>query len=66
MVERGEHIELVLDQRLGADVPRRYAQSVAWLVANALAIGKGYSYLGAESKDMPFAPKLMDKGKLDE
>lgn len=51
-----DNIAIVLNHRLSISVPKDLAQSVAWLVANALAIGRGYSHLGAESKVMPFAP----------
>jgi hypothetical protein len=57
--ERGDEIELVLDGRFTITVPREQSYSVAWLIATALAIGAGYSHLGAESKDQPFAPRAM-------
>ncbi len=52
-------IELILDRRFAIDVPPTLAPQVAWLVANALAIGEGYTHLGAETKDSSFAPKVM-------
>lgn len=55
----GDRVQLRLDNRLGIDVPAEHAVSVCWLVANALAIGAGYSHLGAETKERPFAPKVV-------
>ena len=52
----GNLIGLVVDKRFSISLPEDQAKTVAWLVANALAIGAGYSHLGAESKDQPFAP----------
>lgn len=34
------------------------AYQAAVLAANAMAVGAGYSHAGAESKDMPFAPRM--------
>ena len=47
---------LTLDRRLSIVIGNRDLQSVAWLVANALAIGQGYSHMGAQTKGFPFAP----------
>jgi hypothetical protein len=52
----GDKIALVLDGRWSASFPKEDAYQVAWLLANALAVGEGYSHLGAENKDNPFAP----------
>lgn len=52
----GEKIGLVVDNRFSVSLSERDARSVAWLVANALAIGSGYSHIGAMNKDQPFAP----------
>ena len=35
------------------------AYTAASMAANALAIGEGYSHIGAASKEMPFAPTVM-------
>lgn len=32
------------------------AYQAAWLIANATAVAEGYAWLGATSKDHPFAP----------
>lgn len=53
-------ITLVLDGRFAIDVPESIAQQVAWLVANALAVGQGYSHLGAVTKETPFAPIISE------
>lgn len=55
----GEIITFVLDRRFAIDVPHTLAIPFAYFVANALAIGAGYPWCGAESRDMPFAPKAM-------
>lgn len=60
MHDLGDNIELVLDNRFGITIPRDYAYQVAWGLANALAIGEGYPFLGAESKDRPFAPECFE------
>jgi hypothetical protein len=51
---------LVVDHRFSVAVPREYAYSVAWLVAQGMAIASGYPHLGAESKVQPFAPKAQE------
>jgi hypothetical protein len=53
---------LIVDARFAIDVPNNIASSVAWLVANALAVGEGYPHLGALTKDMPFAPTISQAG----
>lgn len=58
MIDEGETIHLILDRRMGINLPRDVAPQVAWLVANALAIGQGYSHIGAKTKDNPFAPEV--------
>nr|WP_313012750.1 hypothetical protein [Brucella intermedia] len=60
MLDEGVTIHLILDGRFGINVPRDFAPQVAWLVANALAVGQGYSHLGAKSKDHPFAPEVVN------
>lgn len=50
-------ISLVVDGRFSASVPEEYATSVAWLLAQALAVGAGYASLNSETKERPFAPK---------
>jgi hypothetical protein len=41
---------LSLDHRFGIEVPEQYAHQVVWLIANALAIGAGYSCFGENSR----------------
>jgi len=43
-------IELIIDRRLAIDIPESLFNQVAWLVANALAIGAGYSCHGENSR----------------
>lgn len=54
--DRGEKIELILDRRFSLTIPKEHAYETAWMIANALAVSQGYSYMGAETKDQPFAP----------
>ena len=58
MMDRGDRISLQLDRRFEIDVPIECAHPVAWMLANALAIGAGYPYLGSPNKDRPFAPEV--------
>ncbi len=48
---------LTVDRRFGATFPdMETARGAAWLIAQALAVGEGYSHCEAESKNHPFAP----------
>lgn len=51
---------LELDHRFAGEFSEEDAWQVAHLVANALAIGAGYPWYGAPSKDHPFAPQVME------
>ena len=58
--ERGsDQITIILDRRFGIDVPRELSGCICWMIANALAIGEGYPFLGALTKDHPFAPEVI-------
>lgn len=57
MYEDGDETVFVLDSRLAFGFPKEIAHQAAAFAANAMAIGAGYSYLGAETKDRPFAPQ---------
>lgn len=48
-------ITLVVDGRFAVDFPADLAHQAAWLVAQALAVGAGYTHLGATEKSAPFA-----------
>lgn len=48
-----------LDGRFAVDVPKKYGLGVAWVIANALAIGAGYSCFGENS-----APRNEFKNRL--
>jgi hypothetical protein len=61
----GDKIALVVDHRFSASFAPDDARQAAWLIAQALAIGEGYAWLGADSKDQPFAPKAMQIGSAD-
>ena len=58
--ERGAvTITVCLDRRWEIDIPREHSGAICWMIANALAIGAGYSHLGAMNKDRPFAPEVI-------
>ena len=48
--DNGRQCHIVLDGRFGAIVPADVAHEVIWLLANALAIGEGYSCHGENSQ----------------
>jgi hypothetical protein len=63
------HVEgtygLTVDNRFGGTFSSKQdAQQAAWLIAQALAIGQGYSNLEAPNKDQPFAPKACCVGNV--
>lgn len=48
---------LTVDDRFGGTFSDEWnARQAAYLIANAMAIAQGYSFLGAPNKDKPFAP----------
>ena len=51
-------VSLQLDGRWEIDLPSEQAPTVAWMIANALAIGEGYAFLGSPNKDKPFASEV--------
>jgi hypothetical protein len=55
---------LVVDGRFTATFDNDTARQVAWLLAEAIAIERGYSNAGAKNKEMPFAPMCMDLSAL--
>jgi hypothetical protein len=60
-------ITLVLDGRLAIDIADDQLDPWLWLVANAMAIGAGYSCFGENSvKDPnPFKVKLLGLGEVE-
>jgi hypothetical protein len=62
----GDKIALVVDGRFSASFSEEDARQSAWLIAQAMAISEGYSFLGAATKDQPFAPMGMQIGSLDD
>ena len=66
-IDRGKEIEFILDSRFSYTFPRELSYLAAAFAAQAMAIGAGYPFLGAESREMPFAPKIMhiDNGNHD-
>jgi hypothetical protein len=49
-------VTLIVDERFGVTFPKAIALDAAWLIAQALAVGSGYSSLSAEIPGRPFAP----------
>lgn len=62
----GDRIALVLDGRFSASFSEDDARKAAWLIANALAIGEGYSSMNASDKQRPFAPLVAELQSLPE
>lgn len=61
-------VEFILDGRFSLEVPNGSdpsASQIAWMLANALAIGAGYPSLGAEAKGGPFARQMWVIDKPD-
>lgn len=59
----GIDCHITLDGRFGAVVPAVHAQQVIWLLANALAIGAGYSCHGENSIPVnPLKVRVMEIG----
>lgn len=48
----GRECNIMLDRRFGVTVKADDAQQVIWLLANALAIGEGFSCHGENSRPM--------------
>ena len=57
-VNNGTECNIFLDRRFGITIPAEHAQSVIWLLANALAIGGGYSCHGENSVWRPNPHKV--------
>lgn len=60
----GATVMFLLDDRFLLEVPNSVARDVAGFVANALAIGEGYPWYGAATKDRPFAPTAIGLGSI--
>jgi hypothetical protein len=59
--DNGTQCHIALDGRFGAVIPAEHAQEVIWLLANALAIGAGYSCHGENSvKANPFKVRVSE------
>lgn len=55
-----EKIELIVDGRFSATFWPKDAEQAAWLIAQALAIGSGYTHVAAELPGGPFAPQARE------
>lgn len=64
MHDTGDTVEFILDNRLAFEFPKEWAYLAAAFAANAMAIGAGYPFLGAETKDRPFASKCVALDEL--
>lgn len=53
-------ITLIVDDRFMVDFEPDVAPRAAWLVAQALAVGEGFTHLGATLKQSPFAPEATE------
>jgi hypothetical protein len=60
----GRKVMLCLDNRFLLELPADIAKEVAAFAANALAIGQGYPWYGAKSKEQPFAPTAAGLGSV--
>lgn len=58
--KEGDKTWLILDRRISSFFPHEYAYNAAVLIANALAMGEGYPYMGSTNKERPFAPQSME------
>ncbi len=67
-VNHGTQTNIFLDSRFGITIPAEYAQSVIWLLANAMAIGAGYSCHGENSvyKPNPFKLKVNEINNMND
>lgn len=66
IVQKDGDIMLTLDGRFGIDGTPEEMEKWLWIIANALAIGEGYSHYGAETKGRPFAPKVISLNSIDD
>lgn len=63
ITRKGQKFRLSVDNRFGVDLPPDLVVPVAYVLAQALAVGAGYSHSSAESKSQPFAPYVAQAGK---
>jgi len=61
-VDDGRNINIFLDNRWGITIPAEAGEQVIWLLANALAVGAGYSCHGENSvwRPNPFRVKVAE------
>lgn len=60
--ERGDEVEIVIDDRLSFQFPKEWAYLAAAMAAQAMAVGAGYPSLLAPTRDRPFAPTVVQLG----
>lgn len=61
-----DEILLALDRRFSITVPRERSAQICWFVANAIAVGAGYSSLSAANWGRPFAPRVVVMRELSD
>lgn len=60
-IDDGRNCNIFLDRRFGITVPAVVAADVIWLIANAMAIGAGYSCHGEHSQPCnPYRVKVAE------
>lgn len=65
-VDGGRNTMITFDGRFGISIPAEYAEQVIWLVANAQAIGAGYSCHGENSQRLnPFKVRVVEIEAID-
>ncbi len=55
--ERGDEIEFIVDGRFSFQFPKQWSFLAAAMASQCMAIGMGYSHMGASNKERPFAPQ---------
>lgn len=64
--DNGTKTNICLDHRFGITIPADIAQEVLWLLANAVAIGAGYSCHGENSRIAnPFKVQVCEVGFVE-
>lgn len=56
--ERESETEIIIDCRFSYTFPKEWGYLAATMAAQAMAIGAGYTHLGAATKDRCFAPEV--------
>ena len=66
-IDNGTKCSITFDGRFNAVVPAENAHEVIWLIANALAVGGGFSCHGENSQRMnPHKVRVAERGNFDD